>query len=186
MSHIFKVTYAIINRKKRLAEQDSPNDNRTNKTVLSRNLRSAINEEDFQDTMLDKSGNAITEIDQNENITEFTELLFNYPQNRSHILTKRLDSSVNQDDGDRDMYENRDSDLFNPSPTMTNASVLDHMHILDLLQRQHREGKTNGHLPTVRIHNIISGLPKPEIEMLYAVYQGRHSNSSLLIPSTYY
>ena len=99
-------------------------------------------------------------------------------------MTKRLDNSVNQDDGHTDMYENRDSDLFNPSPTMTNASVLDHMHILDLLQRQHREGKTNGHLPTVRIHNIISGLPKPEIEMLYAVYQGRYSNSNLFIVET--
>ena len=153
---------------------------------MSRNLRSAINEDDFQDTLLDKSGNAVTEIDQNENITEFTELLLNYPQNRSHILTKRLDNSVNQDDGDTDMYENRDSDLFNPSPTMTNASVLDHMHILDLLQRQHREGKTNGHLPTVRIHNIISGLPKPEIEMLYAVYQGAYSISSLKIICTDY
>ena len=89
---------------------------------MSRKLRSAINEDDFQDTLLDKSGNDVTEIDQNENITEFTELLLNYPQNRGHILTKRLDNSVNQDDEDTDMYENRDSDLFNPSPTMTIAS----------------------------------------------------------------
>ena len=171
----------IINRKKRLAEQDSPSGNQKNKTLLSRRLRSAIDEDDFQGTVLATSENDITEIEQNENITEFTELLMNFPQNRSHILTKRLDSSVNQDDGERDIYENRDSDLFNPSVTMTNASVLDHMHILDLLQRQHREGKTNGHLPTVRIHNIISGLPKPEIEMLYAVYQGAYIMFSLKI-----
>ena len=31
---------------------------------------------------------------------------------------------------------------------------------------------SNSSEPRVRIHNIISGLPKPEIEMLYTVYQG--------------
>ena len=53
-----------------------------------------------------------------------------------------------------------------------NDSILNHRQIVNLLQRHNREGKNNGHLPRVKIHNIISGLPKPEIEMLYAVYQG--------------
>ena len=98
--------------------------------------------------------------------------------NSVHTLNKRLDPSIDPDNGQ--MYEDGHElqnlgsiDYY--SDNTANRSLLDHhMHIINLLKQQSREGKNNGHLPRVKIHNIISGLPKPEIEMLYAVYQGIH------------
>ena len=144
-----------------------------------RYIRSAMNDDDDtgMGTNHDVIGNQTNTI-QNENIMgeKYTN---NDTINHRHTLNKRLDPSVDQDDGPTYDKENQSKDLQNwesiiyPSNT-ANDSVLDHMQIVNLLRRQHREGKNNGHLPRVKIHNIISGLPKPEIEMLYAVYQGMH------------
>ena len=38
--------------------------------------------------------------------------------------------------------------------------------------------RLTSHEPKVLIHNIISGLPRPEIEMLYTVYQGKKKSCS--------
>ena len=102
-----------------------------------------------------------------------------------HTLNKRLDPSIDPENGQ--MYEDG-NELQNlgsidyHSENTANRSLLDHhMHIINLLKQQSRKGKNNGHLPRVKIHNIISGLPKPEIEMLYAVYQGIQKLESDLI-----
>ena len=157
-------------------------------TLPGRHIRSAMNDDydDDTETQYDVISNKTNGM---ENDTVIVNV---YRQNDTmdhrHILNKRLDPLVNQDDGQTYEGENQSNGQQNWAsidyPSLTaNDSVLDHMKIINLLQRQHREGKTNGHLPTVRIHNIISGLPKPEIEMLYAVYQGTLSNSSLFILS---
>ena len=94
---------------------------------------------------------------------------------QNHTLNKRLDPSIDPDNGQLFEDENTLNNLGSidyPSD-ISNHSILDHMQIINNLLKQHsREGKNNGNLPRVKIHNIISGLPKPEIEMLYAVYQG--------------
>lgn len=91
-----------------------------------------------------------------------------------HTLNKRLDPSIDPDNGRMIAEENELQNMGSidyPSD-LSNHSILDHMQIINLLKQHSREGKNNGNLPRVKIHNIISGLPKPEIEMLYAVYQG--------------
>ena len=144
-----------------------------------RYIRSAMND-DYEESMganYDLIGNQTNGI-LNNNITE-EHYNNNDTINHKHTVNKRLDPSVDQDDGQTYQDENQSNDLKNwasidfPS-NVANDSILDHQHIVNLLQRHNREGKNNGHLPRVKIHNIISGLPKPEIEMLYAVYQGTH------------
>jgi hypothetical protein len=142
-----------------------------------RYIRSAMNgdNEDSMSTNYDLIGNQTNGI-QNNNITE-DQYTSNDTINHKHTVYKRLDPSVDQDDGQPNQEENQSKDLQNwasidyPS-IVANDSILDHRQIINLLQRHNRQGKNNGHLPRVKIHNIISGLPKPEIEMLYAVYQG--------------
>jgi len=142
-----------------------------------RYIRSAMNDDydDSVNTNYDLIGNQTNGI---QNINTTGEHYTNTETiNRMHTVTKRLDPSVDQDDGEGHQEENQSKDLQNwasidyPS-NVVNDSILNHRQIVNLLQRHNREGKNNGHLPRVKIHNIISGLPKPEIEMLYAVYQG--------------
>ena len=59
---------------------------------------------------------------------------------------------------------------------LPNNSLSAQANMQVLTQQRKRQNRQNNSikksLPNVKIHNIISGLPKPEIEMLYAVYQG--------------
>ena len=174
-----KIKYVFpLDRKKRLMKRTSTRKIYSGSNHPGRYIRSPMNDE-YEDDLeenVESSVNKIEHIDEGE-VTEDS-YKENGTINHSHTLNKRLDPMIDPNDGQEYENKNEPEDLQNwesldYTTNTANNSILDHMQLINLLRQQHREGKNNGHLPRVRIHNIISGLPKPEIEMLYAVYQGK-------------
>ena len=172
------MTYLIYRKKRRVKKDESGHIHR-----LGRHIRSAMNDDD-EETRIMEDNIPInqTSLIPNEDASEDTKSP-NDTVESIHTLNKRLDPSIDPNNGQ--IYE-EGNELRNQESTdyrsdTANYSLLDHQQIINLLRQQSREGKNNGHLPRVKIHNIISGLPKPEIEMLYAVYQGINHNSKTCI-----
>ena len=164
--------HLIYRKKRRVKKDESGHIHR-----LGRHIRSAMNDDD-EETRIMEDNIPInqTKLFPQEDALEDTKSS-NDTEESIHTLNKRLDPSIDPNNGQ--IYEEGNESTDYHSDT-ANYSLLDHQQIINLLRQQNREGKNNGHLPRVKIHNIISGLPKPEIEMLYAVYQGiNHITKSL-------
>ena len=79
----------------------------------------------------------------------------NLPSSTSRNVSSSFDSDNRVDDEVESIFASLDQqNLFNGSV---------------------QSERLTSHEPKVLIHNIISGLPRPEIEMLYTVYQGKKS-----------
>ena len=77
----------------------------------------------------------------------------NLPSSTSRNVSSSFDSDNRVDDEVESIFASLDQqNLFNGSV---------------------QSERLTSHEPKVLIHNIISGLPRPEIEMLYTVYQGK-------------
>ena len=145
-------------------------------SVPGRHIRSAMNDdlEDIMELDVELSANKSNEIPE-EDVAE-EEYSTNSTINKEHILNKRLDPLVDPNRGhvyEKENYPQEDKLLDSPS-TLSKESVSERKsYTTNERRRQNRQRNDNGHLPKVKIHNIISGLPKPEVEMLYSVYRGK-------------
>ena len=142
-----------------------------------RHIRSAVNDSlghviDIYEIPTTRNDNETN--DESVQMEEDNLKLLNY----SHKINKRLDPSLDQYGGmaiEATGVGKQTSNLeFNSSSINNSTTPHPSIHIVTHRKRQNRQRGQDADLPTVTIHNIISGLPKPEIEMLYAVYLGLH------------